>query len=518
MATYEPARSFYQIPATSWAWWMDDSGVGDTLEHNSDKLILSSDATTRTLKAAIKFHIPASAPDWVTLGPITAFGMGFGSVITGMASSSKAAHGITARLIEDAWDETSDITAMRGLAVSASYSNFTYLVFGAEGAQCQWGGTVLAVGANGIMLDLVPTVANTFKSIVLATDPVPVLRFYFQYSDYDTVHAEATTRATYSTAVKAALAGSTPHRRISIAIAGKRTDREPAETDAVFRTLSNSALAVQRSVSFPEVWSASLASTGALSVSMEDYLQFASAQDSPLETTVSIEDTDGLVTPVAKFQQLVGDMSKMAGPEGEVGLSSLTQSMMARRITRTEITDQYSYLGVSYDDEHPLFILDSLLLNCSLVNFKNLYFNDIVALTTRFQRLWGNLTYTYADFVNTTVGTFWNLFAPMFGLWTSEMGDGCWAMFHPAVYRPSMRVFILTRHVRNTFKVSKPSRVGAYNTVAVKDDRSTGALTSTVEENQRLPICSEYKESIYSFTATGAIFGMRGSPAGMTCQ
>lgn len=502
MPTYPPYRSFWQVPALYWCWWCDDAGTGSEIEHNGDKLILGTNGTTKTYCAAIQFEA-GSAPGWASKGPIAASGFSIDMLIKSISAATTLPDGITLDVITSAWDSSSNLATMRALTTGATDGVASYQP-GRKGLESCWGNTALSPGTYGLKLSIGGT---SFRSLVIATDPLILLRYYYQYTFGTTTYGTATQRSTLDADTLKALKGLAGHRRFVITVQGLKTNRQPSEEDAAIRVITDSAGSITRRMA-QEPWKPTFASAGGLPVPMGgDAPEIDKAHGAPIKTTVGVVLTDGTQVDLASQIQLIGDSVKGRG-NGELELRSLFSGMLERRVTKWSPHGLYSWVDLQYDDEHIFWILCDMILNASLINWESLYYNDMVNLNKRFRNVWVTKTIADTEIHQTLLSDWWNLIAPCYGLHNAEMGDGCWMLFHPAVYRDSLKVWTVreSQCVNDSFRIRRKNRAGCYTSVKVTDERSSAPESTTVEQSNFIPVSSEWRENIFDVTGYTEIF------------
>ena len=519
MATRQPYRNYYQLEAESWVWWADDPAYGSWIEHNGDKLIMASESYSPVMKCAVKFKLPSSLPGWITKGPISSKLMGVGAFVISAASDMWGQIGLRALKITSAWDSSSSVAQMRAVAAPGAFTLMGFFQDGYSGVDITHdltsGTGVIVPDANGIMFYCN---SNVYKAVTLASDPKIVLRYYYQYAPGFTGHADAIQRTDYSGIVESMLKGETGYKRVQIAVNGLKKERQPAESNASISVLKGQGSIIQRQLNYPKPWEPALMTAGALPVSMSERAEMQKAEGSLLETTVSIIDLSGASHTLAKQKQIANESSENDGGVGELALSSPMQAMMARGVTLWDVLGQesdHSSFGVEYSDEPILYVLLSVIMNASLLPFSSYYYDDFSELYTRFRTTWQNVTLTKSEVLGMTVKNFWDTYAPMYGLHMTEMADGCWSMFHPGVYRSSMRVKRISNKdtAKASFKIGRKSRTSTFTTVKISDNRSPGATNTEVVQPRKIQVDADWRESAFSFTAQGVIF-YSGIPSG----
>ena len=508
MPTVQPFRNCYQLKATDIVWWSDSATHGSWIEHNSEKLILTSSGATLLTKVAMKFDLPSSYPAWITRGPIASKQMGIGVKIINPGSNNGTTVVLKAAPITSAWSPSSTLTQMRAITTGASINlgSFDTRHDGIDILHTPSTETNMIVpDANGIMFYISTTYGGI---VVLSSEPTIVLRYYYQYTPGGSI-VDATVRTDLSSKVLSILRGNSEYRRVVIAVNGLKEETRPAEDNASIKILAGRGSGISRKLNYPTPWNAAQYSPGALSASSNDKTELERASEAPLETVVSLIDSSGTSYELAKQRQLARSITDSNDGTGEIALSSPIQAAMARAVTLWDPQGQLSQGqpgAVEFSDVEISYLLNSLILNVSLIPFKYYYYKDIYGLRIRFKTVWDRQTLSTSDVEGLSVGDLWSMYAPMLGLHITEMGDGCLSVFHPAVRRGSLRIFYLKsdRTLRSSLQITEKSRTEAFSSVDVS--RSSGSASSNVFPSDKIVMNEDWKENSSQITAYGETF------------
>ena len=512
-------RNFFQVKALSWCSWCDVASQGSQIEHNGDALFMSIEEIggipTRVMKTAILFEVVAD-PAWVTAGPITAMQDGLTAMVMQVAEDSSSGGVVIGnRPINSAWDSSSSLATMRGLTTGTSKRLYE-VEAGFQGMRTfSYSSADLTLGTHGLLFEIY---SGTPRGISLATDPVIQLRKYYEYTPGLTASADSTTREAYDAGLTEILAGRATYDRITVQATGNRQMREPMETNPEVSLLKNSVSAISRRVSHPEPWKPSFSSVGSLVVPKSNRAAAEAMQGYPVEIEVSLIDNDGTEKLLTKQILLGRSVETKDSGEVELALSAYSASMMKRQVVRIDPTYYAALNNIYYTAEHPLYILHSLLLNTAQIPFSQTFYNDMVLLRKRFQNVWTDITLSTSDLAGTTVADWWNKYAPMYGLCMAESASGCWSVYHPGVYRASMRLHFLTlgngKTRTGSASVLKEGRGLCSSSVEISDDTGSSGESSTVQIPVRLPVHIDILEKTYSATGYGEIFHDAGVSSG----
>lgn len=515
MATVSPFRTYWDAVATKWAYF--SAASGSTVVHNGDTLAITQDNTNPTndvLFAAIEFDTN-TAPAWVTDGPVSSPAMGL--LITQMQGNAKTAGPslVAIGAMSGSWDDTYTAAQMRALV--SSYSNCGFFDEDLNGVPVCWTRSN-SVSTVSFVIALNSVNPNDGGCLRLSTNPVPVLRHFYQYTIDGTTRSDATERTTYTDSILAILASRKEYRKFELVVTAKISDVRPNLDDEVIAVVKGSNIPVQsRSMNFPETWEADIPAAGSVPVSLVSNPDLDSMRGMPVETVMNLIERDGTTTAIATARQDVGDVSYGNDGMGEIELRSMLDAALNSAIvdcnpyTRTQT--------VNYSAERPMYILIDALLNCTGFGYKNFHYNNLVNLSKRFAGVWSDLTYTQSistpsgqvDIRNKNVSDFISELGMMYGVCVSQSSDGCIDLWHPAEYRSSMQVWTIDEGdcLPGGYKVIKRGMDTQYGVVEITDDGGSVGATPVTEQvflPNYIPSDPGFLERSIGFTALGQDF------------
>jgi len=526
MATIRPYRAYWDAKAIEWVYF--DAVIGSTVEHNGTALVIGTDDTNpaaATYYSAIKFDT-ITAPAWVADGPVAYASHALLTVIAQMAERTAGISLIQVAQITSAWTSASTAANMRAVTLSAwgTVSN----VVNRYGVPEAWKFSSTDV-IHGFMFRVQP--AQTVRGGVIRFNPYPdmVLRHFYQYSaDLDT-RVDATTRVTFDAETLAILKNEAQYNKFKLSATVKVSDRLPNESDIEIAMLKGASVPViNRKMQWPNSADVDIPSAGALPVSLVSNPDLDTTKGMGVETSLVLIKRDGTEVVVGKSGQYVGDVTYLNNGEGEIELRSLLATAYNSRIVDYS---PYTTATVNYIAEQAIYIMTDILLNSAGLKYEQLHYNNLPYLMRRFVGVWSPLSYTQTDpapaswlgLRNKTVGELIAEIGVLYNLAVSQTATGCVSLWHPAVYRESMRVWTIDEKdcLPGGYKLTKRGMEKQYGSIKVSDAGFTGnpVQTTTGQMPNYLPSDPDFNERIKSVSAYGQCFVDHGSArAGMVRQ
>ena len=491
MATIRPSRTYFDAVATSWCYF-DGGGGGTVIEHNGSILMIG----LGSWKSAIQFD-NTTAPSWTSDGPIAGAGLSLISVLSQLVDYG-GGNTISIAPILDPWDSSSNIATMQGLTVG------TYRTMGPVasnyGIPNSWHSATQDFPTYGFMLR-----TSTSTIARLATDPLPMIRYFYQYSPTSTTRSDATERETFSADTLAVLAGTAKadHYRVDIDVLS--SEIRPGLSDIEIAVLSgSSAGANTREATWPESWQLDIPASGSVPVSLVSNTDISGIRGMPVESEITMVLRDGTEASLGKQTQFVGDTTYRNDGTGEIELRSPLSAILSSQVVAY---DPYSTATVNYLAEMPPYILVDMLMNTGKVLYKRVHYNDLAQLLSRFSGVFSALTYSASDLDGKTVSDIIAEIGPLFGISITQSSAGCVGFWHPAVYRESMRVWTIDEGdcVAGGYSVTPRGVDGQYGYVRITNTVAT-PLTTIVWSSNSLPSYPGFLETPFEFTTNGAVF------------
>ena len=507
MATVRPARNYWDARATAWCYF--DAVTGTQVEHNTSMLVIATDNTNpaaATYYSAIKFDAyTGDEPDWTSEGPIA---WATAALLVTLAQISKRIAGIGViqwAKINATWDDSYTAAQMRGLSISGWQPISGLLTRVGRPEQWALTSSTGAGTAYGYMFRVEPGYATQGGSCRLFTEPAPIMRHFYGYSPTTATRSDATERSTLSAAALSVLNSEAAPRYFEVSADILTSEVLPAETDTELTITAGSDAAEKvREMSWPESWQLDIPSAGALSVSLVSDTLSSTLRGMPVESQLDIVFPDGSTETIGKQTQFIGDITFRNDGTGEIELRSPIDSILNALVTNYSA---YGSSTVNYDAELAPYIIADAMMNSGKLLYKRIHYNDIVYLLRRFVGVFSPLTYSVADLIDKTVSTLLDEIGPLYAIALAQSGTGCVGFFHPAVYRPSLRVWTIDEDdcIPGGYSVIDRGRDGQYGAVRITDT-GTPADDTTIYFPGALPSQPGQLEDIYDFTAQGAVF------------
>ena len=526
MATVRPYRTYWDAKATEWCYF--DAVVGTTVVHNGTTLVMGTDdvnPAAATYYSAIKFDT-ITAPSWVTDGPVSTQGQALLNVIAQMAERTAGIGTIQVAQITSAWTKASTAANMRAVTLSGwtSVSN----VVNRYGVPEAWK-FGLAQNANGYMFRVQP--GQAILGGVVRFNPYPnmVLRHFYQYSATLATDADSTERITLDAETLSVLKNEAQYNKFELSATVKVSDRLPNESDIAIAMVEGANIPVlTRKMQWPNSADVDVPSAGALPISLVSNPSLDTTKGMGVETSLTLIKRDGTEVVVAKSGQYVGDITYGNDGMGELELRSLLATAYNSRVVDYS---PYTTATVNYIAEQAIYIMTDILLNSAGLKFGQLHYNNLPYLMRRFVGVWSPLSYTQTDpapaswlgLKNRTVGEIIAEIGVLYNLAVSQTATACVSLWHPAVYRESMRVWTIDEEdcLPGGYKLTKRGMEKQYGSIKVSDEGFTGnpAQTTIGYMPNYLPSDPDFNERIKSASAYGQCFVDHGSArAGLARQ
>jgi len=463
MATISPARQMYEIVFAEGLWW--EQAVGGGIYPNSPYLQVSGTgnlvAATEYARSALKFS--ASVPAWATVGNIAEKPCVLWLYCDSNTTDS-GIQGIRIATISEAWTMASDQPTMRAIdtgtfsAVISSYPTWTgqgWMAFPLTSS------SAVLRNANGIVIKMNSDLAQV-SSYRFMKDPAPVGRAFLSYDILDTIHGSATARLEATAEALAALTNSQGVYSISGKII--QSNIRPDESDVSIIIGKGSSLAItDHSIQLPETWKLANGNRGALSLSRSavDLLNYRGAI-----IEVSLKQKLGYLaeTTIATQKGIVGSVEKTVIEQNVTIGDILFESLAMAPYYREQVLGVES---VNILSEPRLYALLLILINGGGVPWSRFRQADLVWLLRRFGIVWDDITESAGAMADFTVASFVEEYGMQYGLCISRGLDDSIVVWHPAVYRPSMKVHSVNDTEINDIVYRKVNAIDKYDMIVV---------------------------------------------------
>ena len=494
MATVSPARQMYEIAFSEGLWWEQNGGATD-IYPDSPYLLVSATgdlaAGKEFARAALKFS--TTAADWAAIGDITE-----AHAVLWMYLDSKGSDtgtGIYVGNITDAWTMASNQTTMSGIGIGGWSAPITPSPDLGQGWVAIDLGAVSATylrNANGLCLkaNLTAFATPAFKFM---KDPAPTGRAYLWYDVIDTVHGSATDRLEADTDALAALTKS----RGLYSIGGEiiQSHYQPDESDVSIDIGKGSSLSItDHTIQTPETWKLDRGSQGALSLSRAE-VDMLDYRGSILEVSLKHRIAQKAETTLATQKCIIGKVDKNAISQevttGDILYESLSMTPYYRN----------SALGIETVNiltEPRLYALILILINGGGIPWSRFRQADLVWLLRRFGNVWDDITISAVDMADYTVGSLVEEIGQQYGLCVSRGGDDSIVLWHPAIYRPSMKIWSINDKDIDEIVYRKVSTVDQYDSVSINTDE--------IQWDSSLPLKLDGRDKDYPVTGLTGIF------------
>ncbi len=280
-----------------------------------------------------------------------------------------------------------------------------------------------------------------------------VLILHGQYSMHNTIPGIAVYRPDL-TALADRLTDSTPTTvRVEQAlIRHSAADARVPDTDVSDRLRAGGEIVLQADTSPIEPWSLNLASLGVLSVAQPDDCanildtpQYRGIAGVPAELELDAIVPTGAPVPIATVNAVIARAEQAAGALDLELTSAVAADMDSppRRYWPTPLVPGEVDGGLRYDNgQSAVLVLYDLLANvCPSTRWDQILYADWYELATRFGGTWSRVTLTADDLAGeTSIQGVFEAMLRTLCLCTGSDLSGRVQVWHPAVYRPSLRV------------------------------------------------------------------------------
>jgi len=497
MPTKSPARNTYQIDlryALSF-----QTQLGGKIFTEGEGLVVSSNAqetSGEVARTALQFE--TAAPDWVTAGTSAEIDCLLFVCVKNLATDGGNAYEIAK--INDPWNTSYTQAQMMALTLGAWQSGISLLpirranwcCFDMSGLDSEY-----LRNTNGLMIRA-RTGGNHRRSVHILHSPAPTGRAYLQYSFSDTEEADATVRPELTTEEYNRLGNSTSTYTIDATI--KRSVMLPAEDDISLEPAAGTSLSsvLSRKSQWPESWKMDYGSRGSLVLSREDTdIQDYRGELLEVSFTQMYQSEEPAV--IAKELAIIGEADRLRNRQ-EISLECpLKQALNRIPDYRDNIM---GFENVEIDGEPSPWVLIDQLVNGGGLRWQRFRYNDIVWIMNRLGTVWPEVTYTTAEIEDETISTLIQGNGIRHALGITRGVDDAIVLWHPAVYRPSMKVWALNMDDTSDSKFRKDRPLDRYNRVTIE---GTGGLHGNHFSTGDLPVSEDEVDRVYE---TGAIRGV----------
>ena len=502
MATVRPFRTSYDTMVNHWAFW--DAVAGAFVEHDGDYVLVAADNTpVERYRTAIKFFNP-TAPTWTGTGPIAAAGT---ALLIMMIQRIEIGGGNIIQIanITDPWDGTETAAEMRALGIDI-WRNLTSIQKGYGIPEALFTNTAHN-SDNGIMLRSV-----TARCVRFTMRTSPLLRFLWQYTPTLVTRGDSTKRSAPSAAALAVMEDNAEgyYRQDITALV---SERDPSSSDISLTPIQGADPGIiLRQMSWPESWGLDFPAAGGFPLSDNtDGSSLDRIRGVAIKSTLSIVFPDATkVGPIAIREEVISTAIQLAGDtsRADTGMDELELRSPGPAILDSQVVD-YDPVGaqtVEYDAEHPIYIMIDVILNSGRWLYERLFYNDLVYLLRRYGGVWDQLTFTVANLKETTVDDMMEVVGPLYALAISQSAEGAMAIFNPAEYRPSLKVWTLDEDDSVSLEITDRGRDGQYAGIRVSDTDDPVA-SRTIYPTEHFPgVAEDWKENLKDITAEGQVF------------
>ena len=436
MATILPARRFYEIEYEYGLWW--EQGVGGAIYPDSDILLVSSegDLATPTEFARTAIQFKTDTPAWASVGDLTET-----NAVLWVYLDNYAHRGGIAQLlignISGAWNMASSQATMRTLGVTS----WTLPLAPNPNQEHGWVGFVLdktsshLKGANGIMMKI-NTSFSTPASFKFMREPAPTGRAYLSIDIDNAISGSAAERAVIDSKYLSALEDSSGFYDMGATILQEPIFPSRDNIEITLGGETKTAL-LNRSTPFPETWKIETPSLGALSFSKAEE-NLHDFQGTLVELILSMRIGQKAPIDLMTQQAILGEVQREENSQEVEVADPLYEAMQMTPYLRDPILGME---GVNLLDEPRPYALLEILVNGAGLAWDRIRQEDFYWLLLRFGTIWDKVTYTANDLEAHTVGSFLEEIGVQFALAYSRGSDDAFVVWHPAVYRPSLRVY-----------------------------------------------------------------------------
>jgi hypothetical protein len=308
------------------------------------------------------------------------------------------------------------------------------------------------------------------------------MRYLYQYSPTDASRSDATERQTLDAETLGVLQEQGEYNKFVETVSIEVSNKLPAQSDISIEAVAgaNTSL-VSRNAQWPESWVLDSPAAGAISFSQVSNTSLVNAQGMPVKSTLSLVKKGGETIEILKAAQIVGDIVYDNNGTGEIELRSIWDNIYRSTVGEYSV---YGNATVNYTDEYWIYIITDLLMNCGVIDYAELHYNNIPYLFNRFCGVFGVQTYSTSDLDGTTIADILADIGPILGLCCTQMTNGCISVWHPAVYRTSMRVWTIDADdcIDDGYSVVKRGKDGQYGYARITNtDSGSGYSTQTIK-------------------------------------
>jgi hypothetical protein len=490
MPTITPARRFYEIEYDYGLWW-EQAPLGSIFP-SSDILLVSStgDLITPTEYARCAIQFKTNTPAWAAVGDLTE-----ANAVLWMYLENYAHYGgIGNILIGDAsgaWNMSSTQPTMRGMGVGS----WTAFMTPKPNHEHGWVGFVLDTtsgklrNGNGIIMKV--ALGVTPASFKFLKNPPPMGRAYISVDIANAISGSATDRLEIDAEHIAALENST-----GVFAVGTEIQQEqifPSRNDVEIELGKGSAV-VNRATPHPESWKMTAPDLGALTFSRSE-VDLHDYRGSIIELLLTIQVGQTAAVTLLKQYGVLGEVDKGSVSQEVLISDPLFEAMKMTPYFRDPILGME---GVNILTEPRLYAMLEILINGAGLAWERVRQEDLYWLLSRFATIWDRMTVTAVDMVDYTVDEFIQEVGAQYALAFSRGSDDAIVVWHPAVYRPSLKV-----HTVNDTELSNVH----YKKEAGKDTYDIAKVQTTpVVMESALPTRIDARDQTYHVENYGGCF------------
>jgi len=489
MATILPARRMYQIEYDYGLWW--EQAGGGSIYPNSDILLVSStgDQTTPTEYARSAIQFKTNVPTWSTVGSLTELNAVLWLYLEAYGYSGGIGN-IQIAPITAAWNMSSSQVTMRSIATGA----YSGAIAPSPNQERGWVGFDLGTNSSllrsthGICIKINTTLAGP-SSFKFSRVPVPVGRAYLAINVLNAINVDAVDRASLDSSLLEAMKSSSPTYSLSARV--KQEPIVPSRSDIPV-TLGRD-LQFNRNVPFPETWRMSVPSLGNLSFSLDvDLLPY---RGSILETSLKVRSGQKAPVVIAKQNVILGEVDSTFSQQEVVTADPLKEMLSMVPYRRDPILGMEN---VQIDTESRLYAMLAVMINGAGIGWERIRQKDLYWLMLRFGSIWDRISKTAADMRSYTIDNFVQEIGAQYAIAISRGNDDSISIWHPAVYRPSLRVWeINDTEIANVHYKRKDGQ-DTYDIVKIQ--------TTPVSLEDEFPTRLDSRDNIYSLSSLGGCF------------
>ena len=480
MATIYPSRTFYQLPmeyALSWE-------IGVRMYEDDEGLVVASDAEEipgETSRFAMQFKTDEAS--WVSDGTITESNCMIFCCMEEFVPDEESP-AVRVAPITETWNAESSRAHMEGLSVG----DWVWGYFIPERIN---GWVSLSILDDSSILrnqyGIMVKSSSSDLSAQIKRTPQPVGRAYFQFSISDTELGSATTRLTLSADAISKLGHATSSYEIVTTI--RKSLLIPSESDLEIPATKEGYTILNRSVSFPESWAIDYGTRGNISLSNNTEL---TSRGHLMELVLKQKYANTSAVTIARAWAVIGGIERTRERQDltleDAGQLALERGMFYRdRLRGME--------GVNIDDETSTSVIANMIVNGGGILWQNFRYNDFVYLMQRFGSTWEKITYTTEELLELTISELCAVLASRHGLCISRGVDDSIQVWHPACYRPSLKIWELNQDQMKDDKFIRERPKDRYNKIEVE---TIGGDTGQSYSAGELPLGQDEIDRVYS--------------------